>query len=459
MADCSVCAEAFNKTKRKQVVCPYCSVCACLACHRTYLLGTVEAMHCMSCRTAWSLNLSHMLFPDAFWKEYYVRRASLTLAQEKVRLPETMNQMRKEYLVKQMFNCSSNIELCGRRMVTGIENMHREEHVHLVINNLLQNLKMHIRNYEEHKIEYDQIVYPASRQTNTTDNVEGIDNAGGDHGDLSEIDVGMYLPCPYTNCRGFTNHRGRCALCEKMSCLKCRHEKTENHQCKAEDVESVALIKKDCRPCPKCRAYIYRTEGCTQMFCTHCHAQFDWNTGKILTKIHNPHLTEWLQGHGHHQVGEGLGCEPVVHLYAFPERVQWRVRLFYDRALHLSRFEIPRLRAKHADVKEQLRRKYLQSALTESMWVNELRLHLIRVERTQEIVQLLELFHDVTMRILVATASKTMDWFSESEKLLEEMTTDINNKLDILSHRYKIKTLSYRWRFPKDPLEYGYHYV
>lgn len=128
-----------------------------------------------------------------------------------------------------------------------------------------------------------------------------------------KVQIKKYLfKCPTENCSGLLEDNYTCKLCKKTFCSKCLSELNENHQCKKEDVESLGEIKKSTRPCPKCGARIFRSEGCAQMFCTNCHTGFDWNTGKIITSnFHNPHRIEWLQQinsgvniHNEEQIGE-----------------------------------------------------------------------------------------------------------------------------------------------------------
>ena len=42
MSSCSVCCENFNKTLRKQVICPFCNFETCKTCTQTYLLSSTE---------------------------------------------------------------------------------------------------------------------------------------------------------------------------------------------------------------------------------------------------------------------------------------------------------------------------------------------------------------------------------------------------------------------------------
>lgn len=105
-------------------------------------------------------------------------------------------------------------------------------------------------------------------------------------------------PCDKDDCRGYTGEDGVCLVCCTRHCTTCMRAvvETAEHTCKAEDIATLALLRKDTRACPKCSARIHRISGCAQMFCTMCHAVFDWNTGQIQAPsgvIHNPHYFEW----------------------------------------------------------------------------------------------------------------------------------------------------------------------
>lgn len=107
-------------------------------------------------------------------------------------------------------------------------------------------------------------------------------------------------PCPWDSCRGFVNGLHVCGLCKRKVCSHCyKPEHKEDEKCNPDDVETIKLLKAECKLCPKCAANIYRTAGCNVMFCTSCHTSFDWNTGETLTKnIHNPHYFDWLSKQG-----------------------------------------------------------------------------------------------------------------------------------------------------------------
>jgi hypothetical protein len=108
------------------------------------------------------------------------------------------------------------------------------------------------------------------------------------------------MGCPIESCRGFIGKRSQCGVCEVFVCAKCRQVKKayqdDEHVCKAEDLASVAFLKRDSKPCPSCAAPIHRISGCSHMWCTACHTAFCWNTLRILNaaRTHNPHMAQWL---------------------------------------------------------------------------------------------------------------------------------------------------------------------
>jgi hypothetical protein len=107
------------------------------------------------------------------------------------------------------------------------------------------------------------------------------------------------VACPMQDCRGFLSTQWKCGVCDVKICKECREPKVEEHLCDPNTKASVALMKHDSKPCPKCASMIYRIQGCDQMWCTVCTTAFSWRTGKVQTgSIHNPHYFQWIREHG-----------------------------------------------------------------------------------------------------------------------------------------------------------------
>lgn len=96
------------------------------------------------------------------------------------------------------------------------------------------------------------------------------------------------FPCPSSECRGFVQGK-RCGSCKLEVCMRCREQMKEDHVCNEHTVASIAALAADTKPCPKCTALIFKTQGCDHMFCTHCRTHFDWKTGKITAQSTNHH--------------------------------------------------------------------------------------------------------------------------------------------------------------------------
>ena len=104
-------------------------------------------------------------------------------------------------------------------------------------------------------------------------------------------------PCLDENCNGFMSSQWKCGICKKFGCHLC-HEvigmrKDDPHECDENTIKTVAAIKNDTHPCPKCYAPIFKISGCDQMWCTQCEVAFSWKTGEIQRgNVHNPHFYE-----------------------------------------------------------------------------------------------------------------------------------------------------------------------
>ena len=139
-------------------------------------------------------------------------------------------------------------------------------------------------------------------------NLEIMIHNGGDAVKTSNSYNGRI--CGDSNCRGYLSNQWKCGVCDKYTCKDCNVIKESrddiNHVCKKEDVETMKLLAKDTKSCPKCKVPIFKIEGCDQMWCTECHTAFSWRTGNIETRIHNPHYYEW-------QRDQNNGVAPRLH--------------------------------------------------------------------------------------------------------------------------------------------------
>ena len=130
------------------------------------------------------------------------------------------------------------------------------------------------------------------------------------------------MKCPAEECRGFLSTAYKCGTCQLWACPDCLvikgEEKDTEHTCDPGQKESVALIIKESRGCPKCGQRISKIDGCDQMFCVDCHTAFSWITGQIVNGvIHNPHYYEFLRKQGNGVAPRNLGDVPCGGIPAY----------------------------------------------------------------------------------------------------------------------------------------------
>jgi len=268
---CSVCCENFNKTTYKKVTCPFCQFESCKTCLQKYILSISDNSHCMNCKNELDREFIDSSCTVRFRNvDYKTHLENILFEKEKARMPETQPEVERIIKMRTL----------------------REKYY-----SLLTALRYY-RIDRQNALDMEEETEQWDNQINTTEvylaqltydmNVLRYNNV--------EIDTGRNFikMCPNGECRGFIDNDFVCGICKKQFCKKCNEELHENHVCIPETVETIKLINKDTKPCPKCATMIYKIDGCAQMWCTNCNTAFDWRTGNLVKgRIHNPHFFEF----------------------------------------------------------------------------------------------------------------------------------------------------------------------
>ena len=248
---CLICVEDFNLSRRKIFDCPFCHFKVCRQCFETYMLQHVVTPKCMECKKEFSRqDLSRQMTKRFMNSTYKIHREQCLLDSEKAMLPAT--------------------QIIVERIIKNEQTMKK-----------IMKLKDDICELQR------QIDFYYAEMNNR--------NSAGER----KIFI---RKCPNPDCRGFLSTQWICNLCNHKVCKECNElifsgsEDADEHKCDPQQVESIKLINRDSKACPKCGELIFKIEGCDQIFCTQCHTAFHWKTGKIETgAIHNPHYFEWIR--------------------------------------------------------------------------------------------------------------------------------------------------------------------
>jgi hypothetical protein len=289
---CEICCDKYTIQLRKPVVCAYCDYSACSVCLKKYLTDSGSALdaHCMSCRRAWNDEFLDMNFTRAFRIGPYKKHREHVLMEREIAILPT-RQLRVEAKFK-VRDAEKDLSL---------------------INKQLQELEVS----RSHILRKSQRI--TARLTRYTAESEGRPPPAwtlteGEKAGTPER-AKFIMKCPDGECRGFLSTAYKCGTCQMWACPDCLvvkgKDKDAEHTCDPGQKESVALIIKESRPCPKCGERISKIDGCDQMYCVECHTAFSWQTGAIVNGvIHNPHYYDFLRSQGNGTAPRNAGDVP-----------------------------------------------------------------------------------------------------------------------------------------------------
>ena len=282
--------------------------------------------------------------------------------------------------------------------------------------------------------------------------------------------------CPEDNCKGFVKTKNKkCGICESLVCSKCFVKKEEDHECKKEDILSVELIKKDSKLCPDCNIFIFRIQGCNQMWCTQCHSRFCWKTLKRLDSkfFHNPHQAEWERQNMRSNRENPECVNTMPRSWRISEKLnnlgadKKIVDEYHDLILsvnHISDIELPRYPLGiQEEVFEKFRIDFLNNDIDEKTWNQKIKKAYKKMEKNTEIRQILDLFCNSSTDIVIGLYNYLtnpsrefrinvhpkvkLEKANETLKNIKSLRDYVNTNLEKVSDNFnnKVPFISDRW--------------
>lgn len=422
---CQICCDNLNKI-RKVVSCPLCNKVCCSKCFGKYLLDSQIEPYCMFCQGGLTMDFVYENTTKIFMNEYKEYRFQKKFELEKSRLPDT-----QEEAFRTKFE---------RDRIYQLERSYAEERIILA--------QKHLCVIEVTHLEKDKSKKDVEEKQRALSKLEDIKLAVVEkqqqiwhlrRSTYDKKDKKTFIKkCPDVDCRGFLSTNYKCGICEKYFCSDCNEIKKgrtdEEHTCNADLKATYDLLKKDSKPCPNCSCMIYKIDGCSQMWCVHCHTAFDWNTGMIEKGyVHNPEYFRYLRENdiniprnpnercGNFHIPQIVEIRRSVGLNAF----LWSG--WYDYVMHVRHFIILNatqgrqnfLRADYST----LRVSYLLGEMNEEEWKKTLRMTMKRDELNTERYLILDMYCNVMSDIFIQfITNKELDVFHTSCRGLFEYT-------------------------------------
>ena len=288
--DCPICCDAYTSVVRKPVTCPYCDYAACTVCMKKYLTEGALDAHCMACRRSWNDEFLDLNFTRAFRTGPYKKHREDVLMEREISiLPTRQARVEAKLKVREV-----------------------EVEIKKVNNELAELDKMRTKVlHSSHRLTAQITRYTAESEGRPP---PAWTLTEGERAAPTEK-AKFIMKCPDAECRGFLSTAYKCGTCQRWACPDCLvikgKDKDVEHTCDPGVKETIALIIKDSKPCPKCGERISKIDGCQQMWCIECHTAFSWDSGQIVNGvIHNPHYYDYLRKLGNGTAPRNAGDVP-----------------------------------------------------------------------------------------------------------------------------------------------------
>ena len=285
--ECSICVEPFTSNERKPITCPKCNIIVCKKCVQTFLKTISDEPYCMNCKFGWDNTFLFNNINKTFINSELKKARTLrTYETEKARFPETMAELEE-------FNEH-------KKKISQYDEIYKNRQDIL---DQISTLEIQLRELRHKSMDYGELLYQIRYiNENRCDPLKVNQYFRQQSKPKQKVTREFKHPCPAEGCNGIMGKNWTCPVCETHACSKCfenlgKNPKKDEHECKKENLESANEIRKNTRACPTCAVPIFKISGCDQMWCTQCQVAFSWTSGKIIrgNRIHNPHYYQALQ--------------------------------------------------------------------------------------------------------------------------------------------------------------------
>jgi len=443
----------INKTTRTAVTCPSCDYMACKECTRTYLKTLPKLPQCMNCGDQYT----HAFLIQAVnrsWvnKDFQGPMENILFGIELGKLPAT-----QPYV---------ELELERTRLVDQSAQFLAQIKVHeksiFQLSKAIEANKFLMRG---------EIVPHELRNGYVNGRPLVVDNSKT-----------CVLSCPL-DCRGFLTEEYKCGTCQSTICKDCLTVNDEEHVCDENTRLSAEMIKRESRPCPRCRTRICKIDGCDQMYCIakvdgrYCDTAFSWITGCIDTgTVHNPHFFELQQQTGVHMrraVGD-IHCGGVPDIFNLVryllsnmtpdiEAVRHKIVRLHRAIGNIVNYNIREYRERlnyHPVILRHQRVLFMLKRISKEMFKKKIYESVTTYNKERSILQLIELVGvcGIEMFICITTPEEndfvtTMKYINERIDYLNDVRLYFNEQMKSVSIQYNCSVdllgETFKWRSTK----------
>ena len=458
MSICPICLDPYNK-KRTKIKFPCCDgETCCHQCFQKYLLETNSVdPKCVFCQGVLAMSHIDDVTTKAFRKTYRnkqndmrfsLEQSLLSSSQEKAdnerraRIIEKEHKLSMRRLSEMRFILSQlkteriNLPSDHKKTTKELRKKLREkiDDYKFKINELSTDVLYMFRNINAYRI--GRVVQEEEKEEKSYSN----------------------RPCPKENCRGFMSNANKCGVCERYFCGDCNEEKSsrvdDTHVCDEEKKSTHQLILKSTKNCPKCSVPIYRSSGCSLMWCVVCHTQFDWNTLKIQVGYnHNPEYFRYLRENkitpNRNPLDVRQGCDEAPDFYRVTDVFlsipgnNSKYLECYRYFLHTQNITLRDMRLQQEQVNDysDLRVKYLLSDIDLKTWKSLYKLRYNKKQIENERFQVIDMFCNVMKDIF--NNFLTNRNMSELDISISNLFKYSNHQLQKINDTYQSKSKKY----------------
>lgn len=302
--ECPICYQQTAIIKY-MVISPCCGGKACRDCYLTYLLNSpiYKCMYTADCNKTFTRKTIVQMFKQTDCNKLFRYAAERIVQMEdkyivKYHDLQALQKMKMEVL---LFIQKSNDRIAELIPPTGNEIYKLQDFLNNTTDEVIDD---NIEKYKKYLNEL-KTVHQKYMEMNKAFTAKYGGDIATNYDEYTELQKRKYISirCPVSDCDGYTDISWKCVQCDIVVCTRCGEVKKEDieqgieHRCNEDSVLSFNEVMKNSKCCPKCRAFIQKKSGCSQMWCTNCNTAFDWNTMKIISdgNYHNPHFKEYVE--------------------------------------------------------------------------------------------------------------------------------------------------------------------